>query len=137
VAASLVISAAVYAYFRSVPAAAASFVTGVFLDIDHILDYFINYGIKFDVRDFYDCCMQVKFDRLSLIFHSYELIALFWAAIFLFSLGSLWKGMAIGATQHIIFDQLFNRPPYSLRRRRYFLIFRLINKFHKRGVVKE
>lgn len=71
--------------------------------------------------------------RLFLLLHSYELIALFWLVILVFSLGNFWKAVAIGFTQHIIFDQIMN--PINIYG--YFLTFRIMKGFDKRAILKE
>ena len=58
------------------------------------------------------------------------------ALIFIFSLDNVWKGIAIGATQHIIFDQLVNVPLCRMDKYGYFLIFRLKNKFKKEKILR-
>lgn len=133
---SLVIGAAVYLYFKSLACGIASFLTGVFLDVDHFIDCYINYGLMFDLRNFYSYCMQTKFDRLTLLFHSYELVIILWVAIFVFTLDDIWKAVAIGVTQHIIIDHFVNTRKRGFRKRGYFLIFRLINRFKKDRLVR-
>jgi len=133
-AASFIISIAVYAYFKSFACAAASFLTGVFLDVDHLLDCYINYGPQFKLEDLSRYCAEIRFKKLTLIFHSYELAALLWVFIFVFSLGDIWVAAAIGVTQHLIFDRLFNDKIGKLG---YFFTFRLINRFAKEAVAKQ
>jgi len=115
----------------------AAFLTGVFLDIDHLIDCYINHGPHFDLKNFYSYCREIRFERLTLIFHSYELIALFWLSIFIFSLGDIYKAMAIGMTQHLIFDQLANMSLGRMKNGGYFLTFRLKNRFRKEGIIKK
>lgn len=133
--ASFIISAAVYAYFRSFTCWAVSFLSGIFIDVDHILDYYLNYGWPFNVKNFRRFCNEVKFNRLTLFFHSYEVIALLWISIFAFSLGNVWIALAIGLTQHLVFDVLTNRD--KLKKRSYFLVFRMLNRFRKERIVRE
>ncbi len=78
-------------------------------------------------------CLDMNLKRLYLVLHSYEFIAICWCAIYAFSLSNIWKAAAIGLTQHIIFDQLVN-PVKPLA---YFIIYRMINGFDKKTVLKE
>jgi len=114
----------------------ASFLAGVFLDIDHFLDCYVNYGWRFKMEDFYTYCREIRFDKLTLVFHSFELIILFWIAIYVFSLGNIAKAIAIGATQHLFFDQMVNVARDRLDPRRYFLLFRLSKGFRKEAIIK-
>ncbi len=134
---SLIIGAAVYLYFKSLACGVASFLAGVFLDIDHLFDCYINYGLGFKLENFYTYCRETKFRKIVLIFHSYELIIIFWAAIFIFSLGDIAKSIAIGMTQHLIFDQLNNVKRVKADGRIYFFIFRLLSRFDKERIIKE
>jgi len=49
-------------------------------------------------------------------------------------LGIFWVAFAIGITQHIVLDILFNR---LLNIYAYFLTFRIIKRFRKEGILKE
>jgi hypothetical protein len=111
--------------------------TGVFIDIDHVIDYFLNRGSRFNPRDFYNCCMELKLQRLSLIFHSYELVAVLWIAIAAFSPGDIWKAAAIGYTQHIILDMARNMSVGKLEWRTYSFIFRMKNGFRTERITKK
>ncbi len=123
--ASGVISVLVWAYFKSFGCAAASFAAGVLIDIDHILDYCVNIGFTLNARSVYDACLDMRLEKLYILFHSYELVALFWLAIYIFSLSALWQAVAIGFTQHIILDRLTN----PMKAHGYFLTYRIMNKF--------
>lgn len=71
--------------------------------------------------------------RIYLVLHSYELAGCLWLFIYLFSLGNFWKAIAIGFTQHMIFDQLLNPvTPFG-----YFLTYRMVNGFKKAALIKE
>lgn len=114
----------------------ASFLAGVFLDVDHILDCYLNYGLGFKLKDIYHTCIEIRLKRIFLFFHSFELIILFWIFVAVFSPGNIWKGVAIGITQHLIFDQLTNIPLHNVDGRAYFFLFRLFNGFDKDKFVK-
>ncbi|NQT07370.1 MAG: hypothetical protein HQ575_07515 [Candidatus Omnitrophica bacterium] len=123
-------------HFKSLACGVASFLSGVFLDIDHIFDCYLNHGRDFKLSNLYRYCMEVRFDKLTLFLHSYELLAVFWVLIYLFSMGDIWKALAIGATQHILFDQVFNKHHADLDWRAYFLTHRLMNRFKKEAVIR-
>lgn len=85
------------------------------------------------MRKIYAACCRITFRRLYLLLHSYELLALLWIAIFVFSLPNIWKAVAIGLTQHLIFDQIAN-PINTLG---YFLSYRIAKRFDKYAILKE
>lgn len=103
-------------------------ISGILIDVDHHFDIWI-YRKKFlwKLKDLYHFCDKEKKGRLHLIFHSYELLVLFWILIFLFKLSFFWSGMAVGVTIHILLDQLFNElQPWT-----YFFTYRLKHGFSK------
>ena len=74
--------------------------------------------------------MELK--KLYLILHSYEIVIIFWAAIYIFSLGKLWQAIALGLTQHIVLDQLTN----PMRPFGYFFTYRFLKRFKKEKVLR-
>ena len=129
----MVISGGVFYIFGSWAAAAASLVSGIFIDMDHLLDYFVNYGINFDFRKFYSACSEVRFKRLFLLLHSYEFLLIMWVLIYAMKLGLVWKGAAIGFTQHIVLDQLFNSRS-DAKKLKYFFLYRLMKGFRRDAI---
>ncbi len=102
------------------PALAA--VGGILIDIDHLFDYFLYYGWKFDLKTFFNH-EYLKSGRVRIVFHSIELIAFMWALSFIYS----WAiPIASGITVHLLIDFLFahSYTPLSLS-----LIFRWRNQF--------
>lgn len=130
--ASGIISICVWAYFRSIGCALISFAAGVLLDIDHLLDYCANYTFTFRIKTMYEAFMNFKLNRLYIVLHSYEFIALSWVAIFAFGLSDLWKALIIGYTQHVLLDQVTN-PVKPLA---YFLTYRISRGFKKEDILR-
>ncbi len=118
-------------YFRSATCAAASFAAGVFIDIDHLIDYYVKYGLTFKLRSIYDTCARLDMKRVYVVFHSYEIVILAWLIIWAAGLPNVWKAIAIGLTQHLIFDQLTNRAG----RFGYFITYRLLKGFDRNALI--
>jgi len=131
--ATLAISGLVYLTFRSTTAFFASLFAGILIDVDHILDYYLQRGVTLKIRKIYFWCAEKQFDFIFLFFHSFELVFLLWSIISLFRLGIFWFAFAIGITQHMVLDILFNR---SLNVYCYFLSFRIVKKFRKGNILK-
>ena len=131
--ASGIISVLSIAYFSSIGYAAISFLAGILIDVDHIVDYYLNYGLTLDIRKIYNSCLAMNLKRLYLVFHSYELTAFLWAAIYIFSLSMFWQAIALGLTQHVILDQATN-PVFTFA---YFFIYRAANGFDASLIVKK
>ncbi len=101
------------------------FFTGFFLDLDHLFDYFIFTGLKFNLDNFIHARYFCSSGHLFLPLHAWE-----WPIILLilsrFRILTPWLlALAAGISVHLIFDQLSNHM-YPLG---YSIIFRVINGF--------
>ncbi len=127
------ISALVWVFFKSFGCAVVSFLSGILIDSDHIIDYYANHGFTFKIKTMYYACVDIKLKKVYIILHSYELIALLWVLICLFSLSNIWKAFAIGLTQHLIIDQVTN----PIKKPGYFLTYRIINGFKREHIINK
>lgn len=90
---------------------------GIFIDIDHLIDYFAYCGFRFNLREFFSCTYH-KTDKCYIIFHSWELLILLW----LFSLNVLWIfPLVSGMTLHMVTDAFLT---HSVNLRCYSLLYR-------------
>ena len=120
------VSLGVQAYFNSWPATTTCFLSGILIDLDHFLDYYIEKKtIPFRYKDLVDFCIDFKGKKVFLLLHSYELLIMLWLLIYLLHLDLAWIGFAIGVTIHMAFDQ-FTNPIKPLF---YFLTYRILNHF--------
>jgi dolichol kinase len=127
-----IISIYLWIHFRSFTCAVVSFLAGVLIDLDHLIDFYTNHRFTLSIKRIYCACLRLRCKRLYIVLHSYELIALLWVAIYAFSLSDIWKAAAIGFTQHIIFDQITNpMTPYG-----YFITYRILNRFNRDIIIK-
>ena len=122
---SLGVSAIVWAIFRSSTAALACFLTGVFMDIDHLIDYMIHCGPRFNVKRFFRVFEYETFENIFVFLHSWEFIVIYLALLWLID----WKPVAIGAVigifVHLLLDHFFN----DHSKWAYFLSYRLFHRF--------
>ena len=96
-------------WLQSWGAALACFAGGILIDLDHHLDYFFNRKkIPFSYSELHDYYRNDRAGKIYIIFHSYELMAVFWLGIYFFDLNTIWIGTALGVTAHLICDQLTN-----------------------------
>lgn len=116
----------VYLIFKSGAAFFVSFAAGILIDIDHILDYYMQQRVTLRIKEIYRWCEEWKSKFVFIYFHSLELIFILWVVIVYFKMGIFWIAFAIGITQHIFLDILFNRAIYAYS---YFLSFRIIKGF--------
>ena len=132
--ASTGISLGFQAAAHSWPATLGCFLSGILIDTDHYLEYYlIRKRFPFRFKDLVDFCFDASVPKLYLIFHAYEWLFILWFSIYFFDLGIIWTGIAIGLTTHLLLDQCFNpiKPPC------YFLTFRIKNDFEKTKILSE
>lgn len=106
--ASIIISGILYVMFKSWGLAIASFISGVFIDLDHIIDYLRCSDISFNVNKFFNYFNNKEFDKVFLIFHGWEWLAVLTIAAKMSNWNPWVTGVLIGYGQHIILDQLGN-----------------------------
>jgi hypothetical protein len=108
VAVSTMVSGILYVLFKSWNLMAASLMSGIFLDLDHYIDYLFECGSPFQLKKFFHCIYEERLRKIYLIFHGWK-----WSII-LIILGwmSDWNhwiiGVIIGYGHHMVLDALFN-----------------------------
>ena len=108
VAVSTIISSILYVLFKSWSLTIASFLSGIFLDLDHYIDYLCEYGSPFNMKKFFNCIYKENLKKIYLFFHGWE-----WSIFLLImSWMSDWNhwivGVMIGYGHHMVLDALFN-----------------------------
>lgn len=105
--------------------AAASFLAGVFIDVDHWIDYWLMRRLDLDVQAFFAYFRRPNQSRIFIPLHGYELLALWWTIALAGGLGPWAIGVAAGCSLHLALDQLTN-PVHPLG---YFLAYRVAVRF--------
>jgi len=95
--------------FKSWYLSMACLLSGIFIDLDHIIDYFREQGINLDIKKFFRICEYGQFDKIVLIFHGWEWILLFIAIAWSSDWNPLVIGVVIGFGHHILLDAFYNR----------------------------
>ena len=131
---SIVISGILYSIFKSWGLAVASLISGILVDFDHIIDYWIEYGLRLDFKQFFNYFDEKNFGnrkKLFFVFHGWEWLIVMLAAAWLTG-WNLWvTGLLIGFGQHMALDELYNSSNYRIRPyvRGYSLLWRWKNGF--------
>jgi hypothetical protein len=125
VAVSALISGILYMVYKSWALTIASLLSGIFIDLDHAIDYFIKFGPKLDMKKFSDSFYGEKYKKLTLIFHGWEWLILLFLASWFTDWNHWIMGILIGFGQHMIIDKLYNISTLGS----YSLIWRWINRF--------
>ena len=88
------------------------FLSGIFIDLDHLLDfYWIKKRMCWSLKELCDFCLKGREGKIYLIFHSYELMAVLWIIVLLFFVNPIGLGLMFGLTVHMFLDQIGN-PVY-------------------------
>ena len=108
VAVSTIVSSILYLLFKSWSLTIASFLSGIFLDIDHYIDYVFECGSPFQMKKFFYYINEEKLKKIYLIFHGWE-----WSIVLIIIGWMLdWNhwivGVMIGYGHHMVLDALFN-----------------------------
>ncbi len=115
--ASSVFSAGVYAATRSPAMTAASFGAGWLIDIDHVLDYVVEHGVRIAPAHFFATFRDDRYRRARLLLHGWEWPLGWLVGAALTGWHPLPVGIGLGWLHHLLFDQLTNTPSalgYSL-----------------------
>jgi hypothetical protein len=98
------VAGALYAATRSADLSLSCLIAGVFIDLDHVPDYMREYGNPLRIREFFLRFRRGEFDRIYLLLHGWEWIALLAVISWLSGWNHLITGTTIGMAQHILLD---------------------------------
>jgi membrane-bound metal-dependent hydrolase YbcI (DUF457 family) len=135
---SAAVASAAYAATRSPTLTAAALLSGIFIDLDHLADFLLLSGEKFSVPNFFSWCEEVRWDRIFIVLHSIELLALT-AVLAYWRRSDLLLGFVFGAGSHLLLDHVGNREPIADQRFSawfYFLSYRWGAGFRKTRLIQ-
>ena len=105
--ASTVFSSGLYCVTKSPVISVSSFLIGIFLDIDHLIDYWRQHPGSLDYYHFIETCEKYRLQLVTLFLHSYELLLACVTLVF-FTKSALLFGISLGFAQHLFFDTITN-----------------------------
>lgn len=127
---TMTISAWIYLQTK-IPVSAGIFILGgIFIDLDHLIDYFLFTKNKFILSDFLNI-RYVKSGKVYLFLHSWELIFGILALVAIFNSHGLYI-LFLGMSLHLLIDNVQRKNPLA-----YFLIYRFIQKFNATIILPE
>ncbi|KKP29986.1 MAG: hypothetical protein UR15_C0007G0002 [Parcubacteria group bacterium GW2011_GWA2_31_28] len=132
---SLFVGLIIWKISGSVYVISAALMGGFFIDLDHLLDYFLAFGTKFNLTYFLKGYSFLKTDKIYVIFHSWELIIFLFFTILFFinfiTLRALLFSFSLSLFLHLSVDVFTN----NMKAQSYFLLYRLFNKFELKTLV--
>lgn len=81
------------------------FLSGIFIDLDHLADYILLSREQFSLSRFFSWYEENRWQKVFLVFHSLELLTILIIAAFLLK-NDIVTGIAIGCTLHLVSDQV-------------------------------
>ena len=105
---SVIISGMLYMIFKSWGLATACLISGIFIDLDHLIDYVRETGWPFKIKSFFQFCHKCQFRQIFLIWHGWEWVVLFGIAAWLTDWNPWITGTLIGLGLHIVLDTFYN-----------------------------
>lgn len=115
---SLTIGGVLWAVTKSPYAFVAATVTGVMIDLDHLVEYYWWFIKEDNSKVFY-------------FLHSYELVVPAFLAGYLSGWDPVVLGVSVAFTGHLITDQLVN----PVRPLTYFFTYRALNRFRRSAMI--
>ena len=139
---SISVGTAVGIFSRSFSVGLVCFLSGLLLDVDHIIEYVINFGWKdFTLKAFYETCRRTakqegepRFKQVHLIFHSLELAFILWLAVF-YTKNMYVFAATLGYSVHLILDCLGGERGIDFLF--YFIGWRATKKFRASQLIRK
>lgn len=97
--------------------------SGIFIDLDHLVDYFTYYGLNFNLLKFFKIDF-LKSGKVYVFLHSWELLIILFILGFYFNHQLEALALGLGLTGHLMVDSLFQKAILP-----YFLTYRIYHKF--------
>jgi len=104
-----------------------SFLVNLLMDVDHLFDYFLYFGLKFNLNDFLKGAAFDQSGQVYTLFHAWEWPVLLTLLGLKFQRKILWT-LALTIFLHVLTDVLTNRMYFS----DYSFIFRYLHDFRIR-----
>lgn len=133
-------------YKKPLPAFIAALLGGFFIDLDHLFDYYLVFGLNFNLRYFLESDHFLLSKKIYVPFHAWEYVILF--SIYYLNLVKRFKNtkikiskyilsfllaLTLGIYSHLIIDTATNNivlPGYSI-------IYRAINNYDAEKISNE
>src|SRR5581483_2182166 len=105
----------------------SSFAAGLFIDVDHLFDYFMYTGFRFNIKDFI-VGSYIKTGKIYIPLHVFEYVILL-GFILLFTESKLKRVVIASAMLAMLLHLLTDISLYQTPPQLYFLLYRAANHF--------
>jgi len=127
---SLLAAFFIWRIFKDKKAALIAFLVGIFLDIDHWFDYFAWFGLKINLRNFFNVTSYIyQAGKVYIPLHGWEWLPIFWLTGKLIGRKIRMRGLewaiSLSVLGHLLWDNFcFYHHPLA-----YSFFFRLFTNF--------
>ncbi len=135
---SLLVGLIIWKISGNVYVLSAALMGGFFIDLDHLLDYFLAFGAKFNLSYFLKGYQFLKTDKIYVLFHSWELVIILFSIILFFmnfknfiTLRTFLLSFSVSLFLHLFVDVFTN----NMKAKSYFLLYRINNNFSLKTMV--
>lgn len=115
----------IWAVFKDARFGALAFAVAFFVDVDHLLDYFLAEGCRLDLKSFLSGRYLGKGQRLLIIFHAWEYVLVLFV-LYVLTRNPVFASLSIALFSHLCVDVITNRQVVNLG---YFITYRVWNSF--------
>ncbi len=132
-----------YAIKGDITPALSCFFAGWLMDLDHVLDWVKNLGLRrgvlsllnFDNHFNFESYEESKHEviHIYVFLHSWELIISFWGLCLLYTIAPVIIGVFLGFTLHLALDQISHELMSPLA---YFFTYRIFHRFHVAAILE-
>lgn len=116
----------------------AAFFGSVLLDLDHLIDYYIAFGLHFDMLSFIHGEQFAKNDKIYVLFHGWEyvilLITVAWLIRSNIKLKAAVLALALGTFFHLLIDVNIND---GMTIRGYSVMYRAVHDYEMKAIVTQ
>jgi len=123
---SIITGAAAFLTTKTITPSIACFLVGWLVDVDHVWDFYKNFGKDFNVKRFLNAFDNGEIKKSYIYFHSYELLFGLVFLCFFTHFNYLLAFTTLGFAVHLFFDQIFNPvKPFT-----YFITYRILHSYN-------
>jgi hypothetical protein len=110
--------------------AVSACISGILIDIDHLFDFLVFSREKFSIKGFFSWFYETRWEKTTILLHSYELYLVLCIVTFFYS-NDILIGFLLGGGLHLMLDQIGVRNYGSSSPMYYFLAYRCSVGFQK------
>jgi hypothetical protein len=103
---STIVSAILFLLFKSWILSVSALIAGIFIDLDHFIDYFREHGWSLNIKRFFQVYNMGQFNKVVLLLHGWEWLFLIFAVAWAVDWNPWITGTFIGLSHHIILDAI-------------------------------